>query len=99
MDKSTQTEKVRKVEKIEKDFLNGDLESMRRNRCPQCDGKLLYSVSKGMFDESAPAGRRRSCGISIYCLGECQYMISHMDGFCPAWGENIEDWEQFSESL
>ena len=26
-------------------------------------------------------------------------MISHLDGFCPAWAEAIVDWEEFSDSL
>lgn len=88
-----------KLEQIENDFLHGNFAGMRTNRCPKCGGLLFYSVSEGSFDESAPPGRRRSCGMSIYCGGECKYMLSHLDGFCPAWGEDISDWKAFSVSL
>lgn len=87
------------LEQIENDFLQGNSPGMRRNRCPECGGTLFYSVSEGSVDDSAPPGRRRSCGISIYCSGDCHYMLSHLDGFCPAWAEDISDWDAFSASL
>jgi hypothetical protein len=90
---------VSSLEEIENDFLHGNFAGMRSNRCPRCGGTLFYSVSRGSFDELAPPGRRRSCGISIYCSGNCNYMLSHLDGFCPAWAEDITDWKSFSAHL
>lgn len=87
------------LEQIENDFLHGNFSAMRSHRCPTCGGTLFYTISEGSLDESAPPGRRRSCGIFIYCSGTCNYMLSHMDGFCPAWAEDITDWEAFSASL
>ena len=90
---------VSSLEQIENDFLHGNFDGMRSNRCPKCGGPLFYSVSPGSVDVSASPGRRRSCGMSIYCSGDCHYMLSHLDGFCSAWAEEISDWEAFSASL
>jgi hypothetical protein len=87
------------IDQIENDFVRGDIEAMKRHRCPRCGGRLLYSMSRGWIDARAPPGKRMVCGSSIYCVGECQYMLAHSDGFCPSWAEDIWDWDAFSASL
>ena len=87
------------IERIENEFLSGNLAALRNQRCPTCGGYLLYSVYKGTEVSNAPPGRRFRCGISIYCLGNCNRMKSHLDGYCPAWAEGISDWEEFSTTL
>lgn len=88
------------LDQLEEEFLAGDLYRLRMRECPVC-GRLglLFSVAKIPVDLAAPPGRRYRAGISIYCRNECNSMISHMDGFCPAWAENIEDWAIFSDDL
>lgn len=101
--KNMQTEssddKTERLETLENDFLKGDLGKLKRRACPVCGekGTLSFSVAKRPENLLAVAGRRFSAGISIYCTGSCNQMISHLDGFCPAWAEHIEDWAAFSE--
>jgi|HigsolmetaAR201D_1030396.scaffolds.fasta_scaffold05076_7 hypothetical protein len=87
------------IDKLEQDFFNGNIEALKGRHCPICNGRLLFSVSKGTTNASAPRGRRIRCGVSIYCLGKCNTMLSHLDGFCPLWAEEINDWNQFSLKL
>ncbi len=84
---------------LENDFLAGRLDQLKGRECPVCGqkGVLMHSVYKELFNADAPPGRRYKSGISIYCLGACNSMISHLDGFCPAWAEGIEDWEKFTQ--
>jgi hypothetical protein len=87
------------LDKIVTDFLSGDMQRLRDHRCPKCGGRLHFSVARR--DGTVPdiPGRRYAAGISIYCVGACNYMLCHLDGFCPAWAESVSDWDAFSERL
>jgi hypothetical protein len=87
------------IDEIENSFLKGDVEDLKKQRCPFCVGALFFSVSKVSESRQAEPGRRWKSGISIYCDGQCKKLLSHMDGFCPSWAEDIEDWERFSADL
>lgn len=86
------------LDMIEKDFLRGDLERLRSHRCPGCGGTLAYSIYKGDYSPDAPPGRRYRSGMTISCASE-RRMLSHFDGFCPAWAEDVEDWAAFSRNI
>ena len=88
-----------KIDEIEDTFLAGNLKMLKGLRCPNCEGFLSFSIALGAENPRQPLGRRFRCGINIYCVGDCQTMISHMDGFCPAWAETISDWDSFSTKL
>ena len=38
-------------------------------------------------------------GLSIFCLGACNYMLAHLDGRAPAWALAISDWNAFNDEL
>ncbi len=85
---------------LEDDFLHGRLDRLASRTCPVCGGgNLMFSVWKGAPDMQAPPGRRYQGSISIYCRADCNTMLTHLDGFIPAWAENIDDWEKFSDDL
>lgn len=84
---------------LEDDFLAGKLDELKDRRCPRCGGRYLYSVYKAVETVGQIPGRRFRCGISIYCIGVCNTMVSHLDGFCPAWAESVSDWSAFSNGL
>lgn len=88
------------IDDLERDFLRGDLSKLKCRICPICQSQrcLRYSVAK-QPPEVGPPGRRIRAGISIYCEGTCNYMISHMEGFCPAWAEQISDWNSFTAQM
>ena len=92
---------MQSIDALENDFLAGKLEALKHRVCPVCgaQGALKYAVAKTSFEPAAEPGRRYQAGISIYCLGNCNSMIAHLDGFCPAWAEAVDDWEQFSAAL
>jgi hypothetical protein len=95
-----QTENLEKqIEYIEILFINGDIKQLKLERCPTCKGKMSFYISKFERFESSPKGRRIKCGMTIYCVGKCRIMLSHGDGYCPAWAEEIEDWEKFNSDL
>lgn len=85
---------------LENDFLRGNLSLLKTRACPVCKtaGCLTYAVAK-QPPLPGPPGRRIKAGISICCTGPCNYMISLLDGFCPQWAEEIEDWEAFSQEM
>ncbi|HSI84076.1 MAG TPA: hypothetical protein VK970_09860 [Candidatus Methylacidiphilales bacterium] len=89
------------IESLEDDFLHGDLTLLAMRACPRCGevGTILFSVCKSPATPDAVAGRRYKAGISIYCKGPCDYMLSHLAGFCPAWAEEVNDWAAFSQEL
>jgi hypothetical protein len=80
-------------------FFEGKVENLKNRFCPKCNGKILYSMGTRPIDLSRPPGSRLKGSLSIYCVGLCQTMLSHLDGYCPAWAENITDWEDFSSRL
>lgn len=84
------------LREIEFYFGAGCLDKLSQLRCPTCQGFLYFSVAKG---ERRPENGRLECGISIYCAGFCDRMLSHIDGYCPVWAENIDDWDDFSQKL
>ncbi|MEO5928877.1 MAG: hypothetical protein ABIR47_02990 [Candidatus Kapaibacterium sp.] len=87
------------IEKLEIDFISGNLHKPAHRRCPICrKAGLLFSISKQAIDINASPGRRYKAGITIYCRSECNTMIVHLDGYCPAWAEAIENWREFSDS-
>jgi hypothetical protein len=88
------------IDALERDFLLGDLAKLRDRKCPVCQSEncLRFVVMKKSIGVGCP-GRRIRAGISIYCVGKCNSMVSHMDGFCPAWAEKISDWDGFSQLL
>ena len=90
---------VNEIDALEQDFLTGRIEALRGRPCPVYGGHLLYTVAKGEVIPGAPTGRRYRCGMSIYCLGSCNTMLTHLDGFCPSWAEDISDWREFSMKL
>lgn len=88
------------IAELEDDFLEGKLDTLFARKCPQCGQEgILYSVAKQLRDLTERAGRRYTTGISIYCRAECNTMLTHLDGYCPAWAEDVEDWQQFSDVL
>lgn len=90
---------IENIDEIERAFIAGDISKLKESRCPYCGSHLSFSIYKGeYFPENVP-GRRYRCGISIGCLGENGRMISHCDGFCPAWAEDISDWVSFSQAI
>jgi hypothetical protein len=38
-------------------------------------------------------------GMSIYCMGACNYMIEHLDGRAATWMLGIKDWAAFNRDL
>ena len=88
------------IEKVENDFLRGKLAELAARQCPRCRniGSLQFSISKHSMCGEATPGRRYKAGITIWCLS-CKSMLSHLDGFCPAWAENVTDWDGFSKEL
>ena len=88
------------IEKIEYDFFNGNIDSLNERMCPKCKtGKLLFSVYKELVNSNAIPGRRYKGSVNIYCIGECNIMLTHANCYIPVWAENIENWEDFSKSL
>jgi len=90
---------MKAIDDVEIDFLNGNVDTLKYRKCPICGGSLIFSIYKGKEQFAKPPGRRYQAGISIYCIGTCNTMLSHLDGFCPSWAEDIEDWDEFSENL
>ena len=89
----------RKIDRIETLFINGDIGKLKMERCPLCNGQMDFVINKNEFITNAPIGRQYKCGITIYCLGKCGIMLSHLDGYCPGWAEEIKDWKEFSLNL
>lgn len=89
----------RQIDEIDSDFWFGNIAALQGKFCPKCGGRLMYSVYKGNLIPNASVGRRYQCGVSIYCVGECNSMLVHGDGYLPAWAETIQDWDQFSKDL
>ena len=88
------------LEQLEEDFLLGRIETLRWRACPTCgEFGLLFSVNRKSFNPHALPGRKYRSSINIWCRGTCNSMISHLDGFCPEWAENIDDWDEFSDKL
>ena len=89
------------LSRLEDDFLTGNIAALQGRGCPRCGARLLYSVSVAADEYASPAALtgQVKAGISIYCLGRCNTLLSHLDGFCPAWAERIADWDAFSASL
>ncbi len=88
------------IELIEDNFLEGNIAELKNKLCPICEkGKLKFYIAKVQDTGKGEPGRRYKSGITIYCIGKCDSMISHLDGFCPAWAENIEDWDKFNREL
>ncbi len=88
------------IELIEDIFLQGNIEQLKNMRCPICmRGKLKFYIRKFEDTGSCKLGRRYKSGITIYCAGECNTMLSHLDGFCPSWAECIENWDDFNIKL
>jgi hypothetical protein len=87
------------MNKIEEDFAQGNLTALRQRRCPMCGGKLSFSLYRGHRFSAGPWTGRYECGGRIYCVGDCNTMLSLWDGVCPEWAEDIKDWEAFSKEL
>jgi hypothetical protein len=87
------------IDALEIDFLAGKPDQLKNRRCPLCNGRLFFSIAHHNSIPDAPSGRRIRCGVNIYCLGNCNTMLSHLDGFCPSWAEEISDWKAYSSSL
>ncbi len=88
------------IDKVKDDFLSGNMDDLRNRICPYCNQiGLLFTVSKALTDAQAVAGRRYRAGMNIYCRAQCNTLIAHMDGYCPAWAEEINDWQEFSDGL
>lgn len=91
---------VNRIDQIEDAFVAGDLQVLRELRCPFCAGALSYSIVKHLPPLSgAPPGRRYRAGYFIFCRGQCERLLSHFDGLCPEWAEEIEDWDMFRRQL
>jgi hypothetical protein len=90
---------VMKMNEIETLFLEGNIKALKNVKCSDCEGNILFSVYKDKKILDAPKGRRIKSGISIYCIGKCNTMKSHLDGYCPFWAEEIDDWVAFSNNL
>lgn len=87
------------MDKVENLFLEGQLDELRGCCCPKCAGPLYFAISPLISSGKQEPGRRFKCGITIWCRGDCDAMVSHLDGFCPEWAEGITDWDLFNKKL
>lgn len=80
-------------------FYLGDRETLAAQRCPKCGGTLQWSPYINAEPRSYLGNMRHRMGLSVYCLGACNYMLAHWDGVAPEWVLKIENWDAFNLGL
>jgi len=88
----------RKTDLIFDAFMRGDADYVRINRCPECGGRFLFSISKGHLRLHGLHPGRYECSGFFGCIG-CGNGGLRFDGTCPEWAEGITDWEKFVDDV
>lgn len=100
MPKAKSKSYVKALERIEDEFLAGNFSKLSVEVCPVCGSlrSLSFSVVKDMAPSFSSMDEIKGA-INIYCVGQCNRLLTHLNGLLPKWTESIDDWEEFSASL
>ena len=80
-------------------FYHGDRHALETLRCPKCGGTLQWSPHISSESRLFLGKMRHQMGLSVYCLGACNYMLLHLDGMAPEWALSVKDWDAFNREL